>query len=158
MSGYKYNDGGRAEAGYKGTTGDCVVRAIAIGTQMPYKAVYEAVNDAAKGERIGKRKRGISNARTGVYKETTRKVLAAMGWQWVACMQIGSGCRVHLEASELPSGRIIAKLSRHVVAVVDGVVQDTSDPRRFEVGRKNGIPYSRVTRCVYGYWHKPANS
>ena len=29
---YAFDDGGRAPAGYKGTTGDCVCRAIAIAT------------------------------------------------------------------------------------------------------------------------------
>ena len=35
------NDGGRAEAGYKGKAGDCVVRSIAIVTNLPYQKVYE---------------------------------------------------------------------------------------------------------------------
>ena len=33
----KINDGGRAAAGYKGKAGDCVVRSIAIVTDLPYK-------------------------------------------------------------------------------------------------------------------------
>jgi hypothetical protein len=32
----KINDGGRAAAGYKGKAGDCVVRSIAIVTNLPY--------------------------------------------------------------------------------------------------------------------------
>jgi hypothetical protein len=60
----------------------------------------------------------------------------------VPTMQIGSGCRVHLRADELPAGRIICQVSRHLCAVIDGVVYDTHDPTR------DG------TRCVYGYWHK----
>jgi len=31
------NDGGRAAAGYKGKAGDCVVRSIAIVTNLPYQ-------------------------------------------------------------------------------------------------------------------------
>lgn len=38
---YQRNDGGRKAAGYKGITGDCVCRAIAIGTGQPYQTVYE---------------------------------------------------------------------------------------------------------------------
>ena len=30
-----YNDGGRTAAGFKGETGDCVTRAIAIATGLP---------------------------------------------------------------------------------------------------------------------------
>ena len=37
---FKVNDGGRAAAGYKGQTGDCVVRSIAIVTGMTYQKVY----------------------------------------------------------------------------------------------------------------------
>ena len=58
-------------------------------------------------------------------------------------MAIGQGCTVHLRADELPAGRLVVRLSRHVCAVVDGTVHDNHDPRR------NG------TRCVYGYWRFP---
>jgi hypothetical protein len=55
-------------------------------------------------------------------------------------MGIGTGCRVHLRAGELPGGRIITRLTGHLAAVIDGVVHDTEDPGR------------AGTRCVYGYW------
>jgi hypothetical protein len=137
-----YDDGGRALAGYKGETGDCVARAIAIGTGVAYSEVYDALNDLAKSERKGKRKRGISNARTGVYKTTERKYLQGLGWTYTACMGIGTGCKVHLKTGELPGGRLIVQVSKHLVAVVDGVMHDTSDPSR------------EGARCVYGYWRK----
>ena len=137
-----YDDGGRAEAGYKGHTGDCCCRAISIATGMDYKAVYDLINEYAKKERIGKRKKGKSNARTGVYTATCKKIMADLGWKWKATMQIGSGCKVHLRAEELPKGRIICNVSRHYVAVIDGVIHDTYDCTR------DG------SRCVYGYWYK----
>jgi len=37
-------------------------------------------------------------------------------------MSIGSGCRVHLRADDLPPGRLIVKISRHYTAVIDGVI------------------------------------
>ena len=37
----KVNDGGRTAAGFKGKTGDCVVRSIAIATNLPYKKYIE---------------------------------------------------------------------------------------------------------------------
>jgi hypothetical protein len=55
-------------------------------------------------------------------------------------MKIGSGCTVHLRADELPEGRLIVSVSRHTVAVIDGMIHNTHDPSRGE------------TRCVYGYW------
>lgn len=139
-----YDDGGRAEAGFKGTTGDCVCRAIAIATQRPYKEVYDLINEYGKRERTGKRKRGISNARTGVYKDTIRKVMEHYGWKWVPTMQIGRGCSVHLKAEELPAGRLVVNVSKHSVAVIDGVIHDTYDCSRDE------------SRCVYGYYIKEA--
>ena len=136
---YIYDDGGRAEAGYKGKTGDCVTRAIAIATGKTYQEVYDLVNRAGKEERVkaGKKR---SSARTGVKRKSVRDLLADLGAEWVPTMAIGSGCRVHLKAEELPKGRIIASLSGHIVAVIDGVIRDTYDPSR------------GATRCVYGYW------
>ena len=137
-----YNDGGRAEAGFKGKTGDCCCRAIAIATGMPYKQAYALINEYAKRERVGTRKRGVSNARTGVYNSTLKKIMTDLGWSWVATMQIGSGCRVHLREDELPKGRIIARVARHFCAVIDGVLHDTWD------SQQDGDV------CVYGYYIK----
>lgn len=135
-----YDDGGRCEAGYKGDTGDCVVRAIAIAAQKPYQEVYDAVNVLAQFEPPSKRRRRRSSARTGVYRVTSDRYLTRLGWTWHATMRIGQGCKVHLRAEELPVGRLIVRVSKHMVAVVDGVIHDTHDPSR------------GGTRCVYGYW------
>jgi hypothetical protein len=140
---FQFNDGGRAAAGYKGTTaGDCVTRSIAIATNQPYQTVYVALNELGRNERVGKRKRGKSNARTGVYRPTIRKYLDRLGWRWVPTMQIGQGCKVHLRADELQMGRLIVSVSKHLTAVIDSVIHDTHDPSR------------GGTRCVYGYFTK----
>lgn len=150
-----FDDGGRAEAGYKGRTGDCVCRAFAIVTGRPYKEVYDLINEFAKNERTGKRKKGISNARSGgVYNYTIKKLGEYYGLTWVPTMKIGQGCKVHLNADELPKGRIICSLSKHYTAVIDGVIHDTYDPnnRGYVVdGYGNDIT---TERCVYGYWYK----
>jgi hypothetical protein len=137
---WTYDDGGRAAAGYRGITGDCAVRALAIVTDLPYDDIYARVNAAAKSERSSKRRRGRSSARTGVYRPTFAKIAHDLGLVWVPTMGIGTGCRVHLRAEELPAGRIIAAVSKHWVAVIDGIVHDTHDCTR------------KGTRCVYGYW------
>lgn len=142
MTNFAYNDGGRQAAGYKGRAGDCVCRAIAIATERPYQQVYDSLNALAQSERSGKRKRGKSSARTGVFKQTYRKLLASWGWVFIPTMTIGSGCKVHLRRNELPGGRLIASVSRHLVAVIDGTIHDTSDCSR------------GGTRCVYGYYLK----
>jgi hypothetical protein len=57
-------------------------------------------------------------------------------------MGIGTGCKVHLNADELPKGRLIVSVSKHYTALIDGVINDLYNPDR---GGK---------RCVYGYWVK----
>lgn len=125
---FVYDDGGRP-AGFGNATRDCVTRAIAIATGQSYAEVYAALNTAAARERprCGKRR---SSARTGVRKATIRRYLESLGWQWTPTMGIGTGCRVHLAAGELPAGRLIVSVSRHLVAVIDGVIHDTADPSR----------------------------
>lgn len=141
---FVFDDGGRAAAGFKGSTGDCACRAISIATGLPYAEVYDAINALGSNERTGRRKRGRSNARTGVYTQCVRKFMASIGWRWVPTMQIGSGCTTHLREGDLPNGRIVAVLSRHYAAVIDGVIRDNHDPSR------------GGTRCVYGYFIKAA--
>lgn len=149
-----FDDGGRAEAGFKGRTGDCVCRAIAIATQHPYKEIYNLINECAKGERRGKRKRGVSSARTGVYKNTERKVMELLGWKWIPTMKIGQGCKVHLQEDELPKGRLVVSLSRHFTAVIDGVIHDTYDPNDRGVWVDAYGNNITTNRCVYGYYVK----
>lgn len=136
------NDGGRKAAGWKGEAGDCVVRAVAIATQQPYATVYAALSEGCRDQRKTRRSKVKASARNGV--NTGRKwfkdYMAALGWTWTPTMGIGTGCQVHLRQGELPMGRLIAAVSKHYVAVIDGVMYDTHDPSR------NG------TRCVYGYW------
>lgn len=137
---YQYNDGGRQAAGFKGNAGDCVARAVAIASGRPYREVYDrlAAGNATQRGRGSKQR----SARDGI--DTKRKwfkdYMTELGFEWVATMQIGSGCKVHVRADELPAGRLVLNLSRHCAAFIDGVLMDTYDCSR------NG------TRCVYGYW------
>jgi hypothetical protein len=136
-----YDDGGREDAGFVGEAGDCVTRAIAIATGVPYKLVYAAINERAKTERprTGSQR---SSARNGVHRSTYHQYMLDLGWHWTPTMGIGTGCTVHLREGELPGGRIIVRISKHVCAVIDGVIHDTHDPQR------DG------NRCCYGYYHE----
>lgn len=138
MSAFRIDDGGRVTAGFRGSAGDCVTRAVAIASGLPYADVYRAL---AGGAGIERKSRGAS-ARNGI--RTSRKwfkdYMLSIGFLWTPTMQIGTGCKVHLVADELPSGRLVVAVSRHYTAVIDGVIHDTHDPSR------NG------RRCVYGYW------
>ena len=72
---YVKTDGGRADAGYKGTTGDCGVRALAIASSKPYKEVYKLAFDV-EGE----------SPRNGLSRKAMRKILEMWGWKWTAKM------------------------------------------------------------------------
>lgn len=133
---WNYNDGGRELAGFKGSAGDCVVRAIAIATGDLYHRVYNDLWEFSKAKGHDK------SPRDGVPTKIVKSYLEHLGWQWKATMHIGSGTTVHLKKDELPSGNIICRVTKHVVAVKDGVVQDTYDCTR------------EGTRAVYGYWFK----
>lgn len=141
---FKYNDGGRAAAGYKGVAGDCVTRSIAIVTGLPYQEVYDALSNGCRTQRITRGGRYKSSARDGVNtkRKWFREYMEALGFQYVATMGIGSGCKTHLRSEELPKGRLVVQVSKHYTAVIDGVINDTFDPSR------------GGTRCVYGYWVK----
>lgn len=137
---FVYSDGGRSNYFKAEKVGDCVTRAIANATGIDYKEIYDALNNLAKSERKTKRKRRVSSSRNGVYKDTFKKYLESKGYKWIPTMQIGSGCKVHLKADELPDGVLIVSLSGHLTCVKNGVIYDTYDCSRDE------------TRCVYGYW------
>lgn len=139
-----FNDGGRFDAGYRGTTGDCVTRSIAIVARLPYQDVYDALYAAsrayaARGAAAAKKVRDPS-PRIGVLPRIWKPYVEALGGVWTPTMSIGSGCKVHLAPGELPDGRLLVRASKHVTVVIDGVVHDAYDPCR------------EGTRCVYGYW------
>ncbi len=138
---FKYNDGGRELAGYKGDAGDCVTRAIAIVTDLGYQKVYDDLNALSKTERVTKRLGVRSTARNGVRKKTWKAYLTSLGYERINLMTIGSGCQYHLREGELPAtGKFVVQCSRHITALIDGIIYDNHDPSR------------GGTRCVYGYY------
>ncbi len=145
----QFNDGGRNAAGFKGGAGDCVVRSIAIAANLPYMQVYEDLKLAnehyaqLRNDRLAKRLniKG-SSPRNGNHRNVFHDYILGLGFEWVPTMQVGVGCQVHLRPSELPNGTLIVKVSKHLSAIVDGIIHDTHDPSR--AGK----------RCVYGYYIK----
>jgi hypothetical protein len=170
---FVYSDGGRANCGFKSPAGDCVARAVSIASQIPYSVVY---NDLAiinaKMSKTKRRKGAVGQftASHGIY--TTSKLfkdyMKKLGFVWTACMKPGTGCKVHLDENELPSGRLVVRVSRHLTAVIDGVIYDTHNPQReasFQIEpdkgqelkkgqwrNENGVVTLIGKRCVYGYW------
>jgi hypothetical protein len=132
---FVYDDGGRKAAGFKGKADDCIVRAIAIAAEKPYREVYYALN-AHRGVR------GL------VKNNAARRYLKTLGWEWTPILFnrfLDKAHQVHLRADELPSGRLIVALPHHLVAVIDGVAYDTL----------KGEHGSR--RLIEGYFKIPKN-
>lgn len=136
-----YDDGGRYVAGYedRDAIGDCAVRSIAIARGVGYQVVLDDLHEIVGDEHYA---RGFNPMRTGVPISLIRYYLAGVGWTWTPTMAIGSGTTVHLRRGELPAGRVIARVTKHITAVIDGAIYDTHDPGR------------GGTRCVYGFWTK----
>jgi hypothetical protein len=128
---YKYNDGGRQAAGYKGIAGDCGARALAIALELDYKSAYKQLAQANADHGCAK------SARNGISKQIFSQVLAQHGWRWVKAPKFfGRKARYN----DVPvSGRYIVQMAGHFAAVVDGVLHDSWDSRR---------------KMVYGYWAK----
>lgn len=145
MLNFVYSTGGREKYFKQTTVRDCVTRAIANATGIDYLEIYNGINDEAKKERSSKRKRTTSSARNGVYTATAKRYIErVLGWVWVPCMSIGTGCQVHLRTGELPTtGSYILNLSGHFSCWKDNKLYDTYDCSRCG------------TRCVYGYWREP---
>lgn len=146
---FVYDDGGRKDTGYEGVAEDCVPRAIAIATGKPYQEVYDALFALAKTH--GKTKRDVAarrimlrggSPRNGVHKGIYKAYLESIGWQWTPTMFVGRGCTTHLSSDDLPDGTLIVRVSKHLTAIIDGVIHDTFDPSR------------EGNRCVYGYYTK----
>jgi hypothetical protein len=143
------NDGGRESAGFKGGAGDCVVRSIAIAANLPYMQVYEDLRMAnesyaqLRNDRLAKRLNAKgSSPRNGNHRNVFHDYILAQGFTWVPTMKVGTGCQVHLRPDELPKGILMVKVSKHLTAIIDGVIHDTHDPSR------------GGNRCVYGYYIK----
>ena len=129
-SNFTYNDGGRAASGRKGNAGDCGVRAMSIALGLDYDSCYKELAQANKDNGRAK------SVRSGIMKDVYAAVLNRYGWVWHSAPKFdGRKAR----CSDIPSGTVIARQSRHFVAVIGGQPQDIFDSSE---------------KMVYGYWAK----
>ncbi|MDA8841471.1 hypothetical protein N9N38_01885 [Candidatus Pelagibacter bacterium] len=75
-------------AGYKGKTGDCVVRSIAIVSGLPYQKIYNDLYKANEEFRASLRtklakslKRKNDSPRSGTHRIVVKKYLEKLGWR-----------------------------------------------------------------------------
>lgn len=121
MNPFIWNDGGRFAAGYVGLAGDCVSRAIAIGTGLNYRAVYQELGERAK-----------KTPRDGVPAKIGGEFLMQRGWQehpgdfrlfeYFSCKgQIGVFYLIQED-----------RKNPHFTTVIDDTVYDTWNPAEDE--------------------------
>jgi hypothetical protein len=139
-------DGGRRKAGYTcKQAGDCVCRAITIASGLPYQQVYDVLAEGNATQRKTRRSHRSCGVRSAMHGISTKRkwfhdYMTSLGFEWTPTMFVGQGCQVHLRDGELPMGKLVVSVSKHMCAVIDGVIYDSHDPSR------DG------TRCVYGYY------
>ena len=103
-------------------------RAIAIATEKPYREVHDELTAIGWNYR-----HTYWRDADGLFvpgeeaQRRERAYIASLGLQWHPTMRIGSGCKVHLRADELPSGRIIARVTRHFGHLI--VLRTNESPR-----------------------------
>lgn len=145
---FEKHDGGRADAGFRGTTRDCVPRAIAIATGLPYREIYDELSRRQKAyytkklrestpryRRFWERRLKQYSARNGVRNEVWRPYLKSLGWQ----PSVG-----YRWIEDFPStGTFIILQHKHMVTIKDGVLYDTYD------SSKTRSPRSRKVRTHY---------
>ncbi len=141
MLDYRYNDGGRKEAGFRGSTGDCLVRAIAIATGLPYSEVYETAARLMKSN--GYRASGNATIQTrGIRKPGMPSVRAVqdqiMEGFGFSKVKLPQGARPKYTQALQRYGPCIVSTNGHVAALKDGALQDTFDGRTYDYGDLSG--------------------
>lgn len=102
-------------------SGYCSVIATATVTGLSFARARR------KLERLGrKRCKGLSY---GVY----RKAIEQQGFKVTTCHYNLIGMTVNQVAKQLPQGKFLVRINKHVLAMVDGVVNDWSEGRKFKV-------------------------
>lgn len=172
---YVCDDGGRKAGGWEAIApGDCATRAWAIALGEDYNEVrlmlmhhvgQWAATSRSKQAKAWRRSPKGRSVRDGTPMPAVRLFAAEAGWLWVPLKRIGDPTTFHLNretCAVLGTDRFVARVSKHLCAVVDGVVRDTHDPRRVEISGvlhpdRPGVMTTlggptRSSRMVYGAW------
>ena len=128
---YIYNDAGRKQSRPKETL-DCTVRALAISTNTDYVVAHDFLKE-----------RGRKCRKTFLFPKK-RSNDCALGYEfvWMPFPLLCGKRRMSPErfARKFSTGVYICKTTKHVYAVVDGVINDTEKIDWFD------------GKCVYGCW------
>lgn len=118
----------------------CYTRALSNATGMDYKEAYNLISKYIEQEELDEKFK--HNDRNSMCKDVIKKVLSDLNWQYQSLMVFGKGTSNHICKNELPSGIIIAQISKGITCIKDGVLFDKYDVSRHD------------TRCCYAVWTK----
>ena len=138
-------DGGRQRAGFRGRTGDCVVRAVTIISGEQYKNVYRtaaAINKDITGKR---------SARNGLLPKVYNRLLARFGFVKVNAKRPSGDYMTYSEAWER-YGNCIVSTNKHLAAIMNGALQDTFDGRTYEWPDESGMQCEIRERKARSIW------
>lgn len=124
------HDGGRKESKRSKQRNDCTVRALAIATGIPYDEAYDLL--AAAGRKSGS---GFN-----IKKWAPTASVNNFGFKWIAFPAVSGQRRMNpmTFCKQYSTRTYIARVAKHVFAVIDGVIYDTHEPR--------------ADCCIYGVW------
>ena len=141
MIGYRYDDGGRAAAGFKGDTGDCVVRAIAILTGVPYADVYRRTATAMRHGGYSASGNGYRHKpRRGLHPRMSARTIQSLvkTSYGLRRVNLGRGPRPTYTEAWLLHGDCLVGTARHISAIVDETLCDTFDSRIYDARMYGG--------------------
>ena len=152
---FQWDDGGRRDAGFKGSAGDCGVRAIAIATGIAYRQVYDDLFAICKiwpgNTKEAKRIRANATPRKGLPRAVLARYLEELGWQRYKGINSQYG-NLRINDPDLPRQRTLCEVRKHYVTLRDNTARDTWDSRMtMPVYTPEGLVPSKP-RVVYWYW------
>lgn len=145
-SGQVHTDGGRQHNNsYSGTAGDCVPRAIAIATGMPYSQVYSRLQNLTNIHNNTSNNNLSRCCEYGTDAKIYHPYLESMGWRY------NPGSRLSFGSSQLQQGTVMVLIrfhrsgENHLFTMTNGVAYDTFSP--YQRGQQEGYN-------IYGYYKK----
>ena len=125
---------GRHEAGFSSEKGDCTVRALAAGANLPYDIAHSIMKASGRRDRKG---HSFQSGAEVAEKQGLIKVKFTNACEFVNDVQRGARYQLYGTRSSLPTfaqvanrlpkqGRFVVRIKQHVFAVVDGIVYDSA--------------------------------
>ena len=149
MLAFNLNDGGRKAAGRKGKTGDCLIRAIAIATGIPYETVYKRAASMYKqagytasgnvGTIRKSRKRGMRSI-----NKVQDDIVESFGFT----KEPQHTPRLTYSQAEMVYGDCMVTTTKHIACIRNGALQDTFDGRTY-IHRETGQTIERKAMSIW---------